>query len=257
MRHDFIDHHRSGNSLVHKADPRLKLLMMIIYVLVIVLIPDEFLLLYLIFSLIPISLALISQVSLFHYFQKLGKLYPMIFFITIILPFVPDPNSPSYQVGWFKIYVSGIKNFLIINIKSVFSIFISIILTTTTDFNMLLRGLEKLKVPSVMIAILAFMYRYIFLMIDEVERSLMAYQSRYIRLPLFTKLKTFAKQIAVIFVRTFERGERIYLAMEARGFVGRVYTMNPLHWKNSDTLFLLCFLIVLFLPLIFFLVFMI
>jgi cobalt/nickel transport system permease protein len=251
MKHEFIDHHRSGTSLVHLADPRLKLIILISYILTVVIIPDKYLRVYAVLAVIPILMALFSGVSLWHYFQKLSKLYPMIFFITFILPFIPDEGGPIYSLGWIHLYRTGLDNFILINIKSVLVIFMSIILTTTTDFNLLLKALEKLRIPQIVIIILAFMYRYIFLLIDEAERNFLAYQSRHIKLSLVQKLKTLTKQIVVIFLRTFERGERVYLAMEARAFTGRIFTLGQLHWKLRDTAILFCYLFFLFLPLLF------
>lgn len=138
-----------------------------------------------------------------------------------------------------------------INIKSILIIFMSIVLTTTTDFNLLLKALEKLRIPGIVIILLAFMYRYIFLLIDEAERNFFAYQSRHIRLSLRGKIKSLAKQIAVIFLRTFERGERVYLAMEARAFTGKIFTMGQLHWGVKDTIILGVYLVFLVLPLVF------
>jgi len=251
MKHEFIDHHRSGTSLVHLADPRLKLIILISYVLTVVIIPDKYLGSYGLLAAIPLLMALVSGVSLWHYFQKLSKLYPMIFFATFILPFIPDEGVPVYSLGWIHLYRTGLDNFVLINIKSVLVIFMSIILTTTTDFNLLLKALEKLWIPQIVIIVLAFMYRYIFLLIDEAERNFLAYQSRHIKLSLANKLKTLVKQVVVIFLRTFERGERVYLAMEARDFNGRIFTLGQLHWQLRDSIILFCYFVILFFPLLF------
>jgi cobalt/nickel transport system permease protein len=251
MKHEFIDHHRSGTSLVHQADPRLKLIILITYILSVAVVPEKFLKSYLVLAVIPLTLSLLSGISLWHYFQKLSKLYPMIFFITFILPFIPDEGTPVFSLGWIHLFQAGLNNFLMINIKSILVIFMSIVLTTTTDFNLLLKALEKLRIPGIVIIVLAFMYRYIFLLIDEAERNFFAYQSRHINLPLGGKIKSLAKQIAVIFLRTFERGERIYLAMEARAFTGKIFTMGQLHWGVRDTIILIIYSVFLILPLIF------
>lgn len=251
MKHEFIDHHRSGTSLVHQADPRLKLIILITYILSVVAVPEKYLRSYLVLAVIPLILSLLSGVSLWHYFQKLSKLYPMIFFITFILPFIPYGRTPVISLGWIHLYQTGVDNFLLINIKSILIIFMSIVLTTTTDFNLLLKALEKLRIPGVVIIVLAFMYRYIFLLIDEAERNFFAYQSRHIKLSFGKKLKSLTKQIAVIFLRTFERGERVYLAMEARAFTGKIFTMGQLHWEVRDTIILIAYSVFLILPLIF------
>ncbi len=241
MKHEFLDHHREGDSLVHRLDPRLKIFLLLSYVFMVVSIPFDSTNRLLLFSIVPFILALLSGVSLLHYLSKLSKIYPLIFLITFLLPFLPTAGENALTVGPLKIYPAGFNKFLIINAKSLFSIWMSIILTTTTEFNQFLKGMEKLRFPTLVILILSFMYRFIFLLIDEAERMLMAFQSRYVRLSLFTRLKYLAQEIGVLFIRTFERSERVYQAMEARGFQGKIHSPSHFHWKILDSVVLMLF----------------
>ncbi len=235
MKHEFLDHHREGNSPVHGMDPRLKLLLMGAYILMVVTTPAGKPLRFLYLSLFPLFLMTMSGISILHFLGKLLRLYPMIFLITFLLPFFPSDGEPVIRLGAIALYPEGVQKFLLINIKSVLALLISIVLTTTTDFNRLLKAMERLYVPDVVVATLSFMYRFIFLIIDEAERMVMAFHSRYIRLPLLVRLKMVASQIGVLFIRTYERGERVNLAMEARGFTGTVRVMNALNWRQQDT----------------------
>ncbi|NOQ96651.1 MAG: cobalt ECF transporter T component CbiQ [Calditrichae bacterium] len=250
MRHEFFDHHREGNSLLHRFDPRLKLAMMLSFIAAVVITSPDKKILFLLYTGIVLVLALMSQVPLVHLFGKLLKLYPMIFFISVFVPFFPAQEDLSHSFGFITIYEKGFEKFLLINIKAVLAIFMSILITTTTDLMLLLKGMESLKIPKLAISIVSFMYRFIFLLIDEVERMIMAFQSRYFRLSLKNRINTFAKMIGVLFIRTYERGERIFLAMESRGFKGEVYTYTNLKWKKSDSFALTIFLIILYGPVI-------
>jgi cobalt/nickel transport system permease protein len=252
MKHEFIDHHRQGNSLIHKADSRLKIIILVIYILVVVLIPKHAPEYYFFFAAIPVLLSFLSGISIFHFFSKLLKIYPMIFFISFLIPFFPSDGDQEIQFGILKIYQDSLDKFIYINIKSILSIFMSIILTTTTSFDMLLKGMEKLRLPKIFILILSFMYRFIFLLIDEVERMFTAYQSRYIKLNLIPRLRIIAQQLGVLFIRTYERGERVFQAMDARGFSGKIYTINSLKWRKTDSFILICFLVIIILPFIIF-----
>lgn len=248
MRHQFIDHHRAGNSLIHHADPRLKFLMMVIYIFVVVLVPYQFNRYLFYLAVIPVTFALISRVSLFHYVSKLAKVYPFVFLISIFIPFLPTQNSSVFHIGFLNIYETGLHKFLLINGKAALAMLMSIILTTTTEFHFLLQGMEKLRVPTIIILILSFMYRFIFLLIDEAERMSMARKSRYIHLPLMKRLRAMGQQIGMLFIRTFERGERVYQAMEARGFRGEIHTLNELRWQRRDTVFFTLFSFTLVIP---------
>jgi cobalt/nickel transport system permease protein len=250
MRHEFFDHHREGTSIVHRLDPRLKLLVLLSFIFVTVLIPYSRKQLFVIYGFVPVILAFISGVSIFHYLSKLSKLYPMIFIITIFIPFFPGNSAAVYQLGLVKIYPDGLQKFLLINVKAILTMMMTIVMISTTDLTMLLKGMEKLRVPRMFISILSFMYRFIFLLIDETERMSMAYHSRYLKMSFTGRIKTFGQLIGILFIRTYERGERIYLAMESRGFKGRVYTMSEIYWKKSDTLVTLIFIITLTVPFI-------
>ena len=250
MKHEFLDHHREGNSPIHLLDPRLKIMMMLVYILMVVIINYEKRYWFLLYLAVPLVLAGLSRISILHFLSKLFKLYPMILVITIFIPFFPLPNETPQHFFGITVSSSGLQKFFLINAKSILILFVSIVLTTTTDFMMLSKGLEKLRMPSVMIAIISFIYRFIFLLIDEVERLLMAYQSRYLKLSLSKRIKIIASMIGLLFVRTYERGERVYLAMESRGFQGTIYTLDDLCWKRYDTLAAVIFLTVLLLPLL-------
>ncbi len=250
MKHEFFDHHREGTSLVHLFDPRLKLIMLLTYVLLVVMIPYSLKELFLVYLLVPVILALISGVSPIHFLSKLIKLYPMILIISILVPFFPGGSEVVWGMGFLKIYREGLEKFLLINVKSVLALMMTIVLISTTDLSLFLRGMEKLRIPRLIIAILSFMYRFIFLLVDEVERMLMAYQSRYLSLSLRRRLGTLGNLIGMLFIRTYERGERIYLAMESRGFTGNIYTLQALQWKNSDSFAALLFMIVMLGPLL-------
>jgi cobalt/nickel transport system permease protein len=245
MKHDFIDHHRVGSSLIHRIDPRAKLLIMLIYFATVIILPMKLKISYIFIGILPAFLALLSQVNFWHYLTKLLKMYPMIFFLFVFIPFFPTGQDVSYRLGIIKIYSKGLEKFLYMNVKTVIIMLMTVVLTSTTDFSMLLKGMEKLKMPRLTIAVLSFMYRFIFLFIDEIERMSFAFQSRYIHLPCRTRFRIHIKQFGTFFIKTYERGERIYQSMESRGFRGEIYTINDLHWTLQDSFLVATFILFL------------
>jgi cobalt/nickel transport system permease protein len=243
MRHQFFDHHRQGNSLIHKADPRLKLFVLVIYVFTVIFVPNPSVLDYMALLALVMVLAIMSRVSLLHYLSKLLKIYPMILLIFIFIPFFPSLSETHFTVGNVKIYNESLQRFFEMNVKAILVLLVSIVLTTTTDFMRFLKGMEILKFPRITLAILSFMYRFIFLFIDEIERMILAYRSRYIKLNYWRRFKTFTGQFALLFIRTFERGERVYISMESRGFDGTISILGHLSWKPLDSIFLSIFLL--------------
>lgn len=204
----------------------------------------------LVYFAIPLFLAVLSRISLLHFLTKLIKLYPMIFFVTLFIPLFPQPDETSHRLLGIIISPTGLQKFILINAKAVLVLSISIVLTFTTDFMRLLKGLEKFRAPALVLAILSFMYRFIFLLVDEMERVVMAYRSRYLHLSLIGKIKILTSMIGLLFIRTYERGERIYLAMESRGFQGNIYTLTDLYWRISDSVVAVIFLLAVLAPFI-------
>ena len=111
--------------------------------------------------------------------------------------------------------------FLIFLLKALSAVTLIIVLTATTAFSELLQGLRQMGMPNLLILLLSFMYRYVFLLEDELLRTKRAYQLRVNpRISKFTQLGVLSNIVAVLFIRTYERAERVYLAMCARGFKG-------------------------------------
>jgi cobalt/nickel transport system permease protein len=148
-----------------------------------------------------------------------------------------------------------------------------ILLIASTDFNRLLKAFQRLRCPGLFIMLLSFMYRYIFVITDELMKMNQARDSRsagILRYPpcsagyLFKaghwkagvcnwlwlksspaagrwfQVKVLANMLGVLFVRAYERGENVYLAMCSRGFRGKIITLHKAHLKIKD----LCFLVV-------------
>ena len=105
--------------------------------------------------------------------------------------------------------------------------------------------------PRVMIMILSFMYRYVFVLVDEVMRMRQARDSRNFGGSRLWHLRTIGNMTGTLFIRSYERGERVYAAMLARGFDGQCRTLNHLNFRPADTYFGICFSLVIGLTCVF------
>jgi cobalt/nickel transport system permease protein len=109
-----------------------------------------------------------------------------------------------------------------------------------------MHALRHLRVPGPLVAIVSFMYRYLSVLTDETSRLLRARESRSARLADATELKSggtilwrarvAGNMAGQLFLRSYERSDRIYNAMLARGYQGHIYTLNPHTMKSSDWL---------------------
>jgi len=160
--------------------------------------------------------------------------------IAIFIPFFKEGEvAGSYNIWLWQVTVtySGLQVLWNILAKAWLSILSLILLTSTTRFSNLLRSLEKLRLPRVMTMILSFMYRYIFVLIDEAMRMKQARDSRNFGGGRLRQLRTIGNMIGTLFIRSYERGERVYAAMVARGFDGQTRTLEHLSFRQVDAYF--------------------
>ena len=95
-------------------------------------------------------------------------------------------------------------------------------LSTTTTARELLRGLEKLRLPKLMVQIATFMLRYVNVISDEMNRMKIARESRGFIATGLKDWKVLATAASALFIRSYERGERVHLAMLSRGYTGNL-----------------------------------
>lgn len=240
MKHNFLDQYSEGNSLIHRLDPRTKLITTLAFILVVVLTPMSHWEAFALYFVMVATLIIISRVPILYVFKRSLVIIPFVVLIAIFIPFFKGGEvAGSYNIGFWEVTVthSGIQVFLNILAKAWLSILGLILLTTTTHFSHLLKGMEQLRLPRVMVMILSFMYRYIFVLVDEVMRMKQARDSRNLGGGRLRQIRTVGNMIGTLFIRSYERGERVYAAMMARGFDGQTRTMEKPVFGQRDLLF--------------------
>jgi cobalt/nickel transport system permease protein len=158
----------------------------------------------------------------------------------IALPLVfTRPGDPliSFDLGPLTVTITdaGVRDFLTIALKSWVSVQVALLLAFTTPFHDLVDALRELRLPRVMVGIISFMYRYLGVLGDETSRMLRARASRSAAVagrsaggPLRWRAAVAGGMVGSLFLRSYERSERIYGAMQARGFDGELrYLPGP------------------------------
>ncbi len=234
MQHSYIDRYADLDSFIHRVDPRVKIITFFVFILFVVLTSETAYLSFLLYGMVLLILLFSSRIPFLFMFKKSLAVIPFVILIAIFIPFIKKED--------------GVILFWSILIKSYLSILSMILLTSSAKFSNLLKALEKLKLPRIFIMIISFMYRYSFLLIDQVQRMQRAKESRTFqkKSPMYA-LKTLSNIVGVLFLRSYERGERVYLAMCSRLFQGEIKTIDTLKIKPSDILFLVFIFSVLFL----------
>lgn len=245
MRHHFLDHYSELASPIRSLDPRVKIIAAFSLLFAVVLTPNGRFLDYLFFMPILIALIFISRVPPVAILKKTLLILPMVILIAASLPFMGH-GRPLITFNFvFPLIITdtGLSNFASVIVKAVSAIWIMTLLTATTPFNNLMAGMQKLKMPDIFTSILGFMYRYIFLFVDEAERMNLGRRSRsFGRKPLLA-MKGFGWMVSSLFIRSFERGERAYQAMCARGFKGEFNTLTLMRIGAKDIMWCAAILI--------------
>ena len=250
MKHSFIDKYSDLDSFIHQLDPRTRTLATLAFVLAVMATPPTAWLPFVLYASLMIGLILMAKLPLVYALKRSAVILPFVLMIAIFVPFLGHGEvAGSYNVGWWRVSVTHDGLVVLWNViaKSWLSALALILLSSTTRFSDLLKGLERLGVPRVMIMILAFMYRYIFVLADEVMRMQRARDSRngFETRPFggsqLWQVRTVGNMIGTLFIRSYERAERVYGAMVARGFDGQVRTLNNLCFRRADLSFGIAF----------------
>lgn len=239
MKHSFIDKYSNLDSTVHKLDPRIKLLLTFLGIIIIVSEPPGKILPFAFYGVAVLILILLSRIPLGFIIKRFLILSPFILMAALFFPvslwLTNDEQIVNLQHPAFKVALS-------IFFKAGLSILLLILLVSTDKFHNLLLGLRRLKMPKVIGVIAALMYRYIFILSDEALKTRRARESRTPGRLKVSKIKVFSNQMAMIFLRSWERSKIIYHSMLSRGFNGEFPAMQKLAMKRIDVVFFVCFL---------------
>jgi len=202
---------------LHRIAPQCKLLATVLFVFAVVATPKEQFWAFGVLAGMVVVAALIGRVPLLGVARRLAIEIPFLLF-ALLLPFVG--RDRSVEVLGLHLSEPGLWAAWNIVAKGTIGVAASIVLASTTSVPHLLRGLERLHVPRQLVAITGFMARYGDVIGDEVRRMRIARESRGATASTVGHAKAVATSAGALFVRSYERGERVYLAMASRGYAG-------------------------------------
>ncbi|MFN2113021.1 MAG: cobalt ECF transporter T component CbiQ [Anaerolineales bacterium] len=248
MHVDLIDQYHSSESRIHILDPRVKVLAAVGLILSNAVLPDGS---WLAFASTWLVLLVVNELAdLGLGFTLKRSLIALPFaLVAVSAIFAPIGNPLGvWDLGFIKLVPTdaGLIRFLSIMLRSWLSVQAAILLVATTQFPDLIHALEHLRLPKTLTTIIAFLFRYLFVLTNEVFRVIRARDSRSAGLPgaktggkLSWRIKTTGSMAGQLFTRSYERSDRIYQAMVARGYTGHIRTMNPHQMDRTDWLSLL------------------
>jgi cobalt/nickel transport system permease protein len=240
LRHDFFDSHCHGKSLLGLLDPRSKLVATLAFVVAITVILPNSYFAYLAYFGIAIVFMIMSKVSLNHYLQALLLIAPLVITLVLAVPFINPGTGRSFAVD-NDLSLNAYKLSMLVSLvsKTVLSYLFSLVLLFTTNFASLMEAFGNLGIPKIFVMIANFAYRYQFIIVDEAERLARSRNSRLWQPRFITQAKTIGYMAGTLFLRSYERSERVYMAMSSRGFTGKFVSHQEMKFKPADFAYLL------------------
>jgi cobalt/nickel transport system permease protein len=182
-----------------------------------------------------IAIAALAHVGPGIVWSRVKVILPLVVFVAAFVPFVR--GGPTVEVGPLSVSEAGLATFALVTAKAAIGAFSAVLLGATTGFPDILHGLERLHTPRLLTVIAGFMYRYVFVIVDEARRMRTALAARAYRPRHLGQVAALGRLVTALFLRSYERGERVYLAMLARGYAGAMPRLAVLAFRRTDTVF--------------------
>jgi cobalt/nickel transport system permease protein len=212
----------SGAGLAHRMEAHLKLVAVLAFALVVVSTPVRAAwapAAYAGYFALVLTAAAVAGVRPGRLARGLLVEIPFVAF-ALLLPIVS--RGPRVDVLGLSLSADGLAVGGGILAKATLSVLAATVLAATTEPRALLRGLERLRLPQLLVQILTFMIRYTDVVAAELRRMRIAREARGFRGRNLAALRVLGPTAGALFVRSFERGERVHLAMLSRGYAGRL-----------------------------------
>ena len=206
--------HVHGHSVVHRTDPAVKVVALLCFVLVVVATPLGWWPVLVACALVLCAVIAMSRVPPAYLLRRMVVEVPFLLFAAM-LPFVA--HGPRTVVLGLAVSEPGLTAAGGLLVKATLGVAASLTLAATTEPQALLAGLERLRLPAQLVQIMGFMVRYLDVVTDEMRRMRVALASRGFSARDPRHWPVIARSIGALFIRSYERGERVHLAMLSRG----------------------------------------
>jgi len=229
----FIDQLSYKNTFVHRLDPRAKLIATLLFLFTVISFSKYEIAALLPFFLYPMLLMTIGEIPFMFIVKKVFLVSPFAVFIGIFNPLLDSGqvlifNGLTISAGWLS--------FFSIMLKFTLTVSTALLLIATTSFPNVCHALRQLGLPSLFVSQLSFLYRYIFVLMEETMRIVRARNMRSYG-ERGKGIRIFVRIVGILFIRTVERAERVYFAMLSRGFQGDMPSLKRFGIKTGDVIF--------------------
>ncbi|MFP3991914.1 cobalt ECF transporter T component CbiQ [Streptomyces sp. E11-3] len=230
--------YRHGHSAVHALPPHCKLAAVLCFVVVVVSTPREAMWAFGLYAVLLASVAAAAHLPPLFVLRRMLIEVPFVAF-AVLMPFVAQ--GERVDVLGLSLSANGLWGAWNVLAKGTLGVAASVILASTTELRELLLGLQRLKLPPLLVQIASFMIRYGDVIADEMRRMKIARESRGFQAKGVRHWGVLGKTAGALFIRSYERGERVHLAMISRGYAGSMpvideVTASRKQWSYALTL---------------------
>jgi energy-coupling factor transport system permease protein len=243
-----------ADSLIHRLDPRSKLIIVFLFVCIIFLANNLFT--YALIGIYTFLMLGLSRIPIRFLYAGLKPVLWLVLFTLLLHVFFTKEGSLLFELGPIKIYEEGVRQGIFISMRFFFLILMTSLLTLTTTpieitdgLETLLHPLKKVRFPvHEMALMMSISLRFIPTLMQETDKIMKAQIARGVEFssgPIKERIKAVIPLLIPLFVSSFKRAEELAIAMEARGYRGGEgrTKYRLLSWNLSDTLQLLILVI--------------
>jgi cobalt/nickel transport system permease protein len=225
--------HFHGHSPVHRAPGHLKVLALLGFMLLVVATPGDWLPAFAGYLAVLVAVVAVSRVPATYLVKRMVVEVPFVAF-ALLMPFIA--TGPRVDVLGVAVSQPGLTAAWTLLVKGTLGVLASLTLAATTEPRDLLAGLERLRVPNLLVQIMGFMVRYLDVVTDEMRRMRVARESRGFTARDVRHWPVIARSAGALFIRSYERGERVHLAMLSRGYTGTLPRLSaPDHADHQES----------------------
>jgi cobalt/nickel transport system permease protein len=169
------------------------------------------------------------------YLRRMAALALALFLFVVLLPFIVHDEGPGYSLVGLRVSLRGTTLALLIGVKALAMVTLILVLLGTAPLDATLKAAHSLHIPGLVIQIAVLTYRYLFLLLEEFGRLLVALRVRGYRLRSNRRrFRLVGNLTGIIMVRAYERAERVGQAMRCRGFDGRFRSLTEFRTRAGD-----------------------
>lgn len=207
--------HVSGDTVLHRASPRVKLVALVAFAVIVVATPPQWFTAFAVYGLFVIGMLALARVRPLTVLRRMVIEVPFLVFAAL-MPVIA--TGPRVEIGPLSLSVAGLWAGWGLLAKATLALLASIVLVSTTEPRRIVLALESLRLPRQLTAIMGFMLRYLDVIVEESARMRTAREARGFAPRDPRSWRVIATGLGALFVRSHARGERVHLAMLARGY---------------------------------------